>query len=84
MNKIKLSCGRDLAELLELLTFKTKVATWIQPYSIYRHGGICGMADEAVLNKVLASKIKLKNVNKKRMATARRQIFFGISRGIHC
>jgi hypothetical protein len=28
-----------------------------------------------------ASKIKLKNVNKKRMATARRQIFFGISQG---
>jgi hypothetical protein len=26
-----------------------------------------------------ASKIKVKNVNKKRMATARRQIFFGIS-----
>jgi hypothetical protein len=26
-----------------------------------------------------ASKIKLKNVNKKRMATGRRQIFFGIS-----
>ncbi len=31
-----------------------------------------------------ASKIKLKNVNKKRMATAWRQIFFGISQGIHC
>ncbi len=31
-----------------------------------------------------ASKIKLKNVNKKRMAPARRQIFFGISQGIHC
>ncbi len=31
-----------------------------------------------------ASKIKLKNVSKKRMATARRLIFFGISRGIHC
>ncbi len=30
-----------------------------------------------------ASKIKLKNVNKKRMATARRLIF-GISQGIHC
>jgi hypothetical protein len=31
-----------------------------------------------------ASKIKLKNVNKKRMATARRLIFFGISQGIRC
>jgi hypothetical protein len=31
-----------------------------------------------------ASKIKLKNVNKKRMATARRLIFFGISQGVHC
>jgi hypothetical protein len=31
-----------------------------------------------------ASKIKVKNVNKKRMATARRLIFFGISQGIHC
>jgi hypothetical protein len=31
-----------------------------------------------------ASKIKLKNDNKKRMATARRLIFFGISQGIHC
>ncbi len=31
-----------------------------------------------------ASKIKLKNVNKKRMATARRLIFLGISQGIHC
>jgi hypothetical protein len=31
-----------------------------------------------------ASKIKLKNVNKKRMATARKLIFFGISQGIHC
>ncbi len=31
-----------------------------------------------------ASKIKVKNVNKKRMATARKQIFFGISQGIHC
>jgi hypothetical protein len=31
-----------------------------------------------------ASKIKLKNVIKKRMATARRLIFFGISQGIHC
>jgi hypothetical protein len=33
-----------------------------------------------------ASKIKLKYVNKKRMATARtrRLIFFGISQGIHC
>jgi hypothetical protein len=31
-----------------------------------------------------AYKIKLKNVNKKIMATARRQIFFGISQGIHC
>ncbi len=31
-----------------------------------------------------ASKIKLKNVNKKRMDTARRIIFFGISQGIHC
>jgi hypothetical protein len=31
-----------------------------------------------------ASKIKLKNVNKKRMDTARRQIFLGISQGIHC
>jgi hypothetical protein len=31
-----------------------------------------------------ASKIKLKNVNKKRMATARRLNFFGISQGIHC
>jgi hypothetical protein len=31
-----------------------------------------------------ASKIKLKNVNKKRMATARRLIFFGISQGIDC
>jgi hypothetical protein len=31
-----------------------------------------------------ASKIKLKNVNKKRMATARRLIFSGISQGIHC
>jgi hypothetical protein len=31
-----------------------------------------------------ASKIKLKNVNKKRMATARRLIFFGISQGINC
>ncbi len=31
-----------------------------------------------------ASKIKLKNVNKKRMATARRLIFFGISQGIYC
>jgi hypothetical protein len=31
-----------------------------------------------------ASKIKLKNVNKKRMATARRQTFFGTSQGIHC
>ncbi len=30
------------------------------------------------------SKIKLKNVNKKRMATARRLIFWGISQGIHC
>ncbi len=30
-----------------------------------------------------ASKIKLKNVNKKRMATARRLIFSGISQGIH-
>jgi hypothetical protein len=29
-----------------------------------------------------ASKIKVKNVNKKRMATARRLIFFGISQGI--
>ncbi len=29
-------------------------------------------------------KIKVKNVNKKRMATARRLIFFGISQGIHC
>jgi hypothetical protein len=33
---------------------------------------------------IRASKIKLKNVNKKRMATARRLIFFGISQGIHC
>ncbi len=31
-----------------------------------------------------ASKIKVKNVNKKRMATVRRLIFFGISQGIHC
>jgi hypothetical protein len=31
-----------------------------------------------------ASKTKLKNVNKKRMATARRQNFFEISQGIHC
>jgi hypothetical protein len=31
-----------------------------------------------------ASKIKVKNVNKKIMATARRLIFFGISQGIHC
>jgi intraflagellar transport protein 122 len=31
-----------------------------------------------------ASKIELKHVNKKRMATARRLIFFGISQGIHC
>jgi hypothetical protein len=31
-----------------------------------------------------ASKIKVKNVNKTRMATARRLIFFGISQGIHC
>ena len=31
-----------------------------------------------------ASIIKVKNVNKKRMATARRLIFFGISQGIHC
>ncbi len=30
------------------------------------------------------SKIKLKNVNKKRMATDRRLIFLGISKGIHC
>ncbi len=34
--------------------------------------------------KIGASKIKVKNVNKKRMATARRLIFFGISQGIHC
>jgi hypothetical protein len=40
---------------------------------------------EAVLPEVRgASKIKVKNVNKKRMATARRLIFFGISQGIHC
>ncbi len=31
-----------------------------------------------------ASKIKLKNVNKKRKATARRLIFFGVSQGVHC
>ncbi len=31
-----------------------------------------------------ASKIKLKNVNEMKMATARREIFWGISQGIHC
>jgi hypothetical protein len=31
-----------------------------------------------------ASEIKLKNVNKKRMATDRRLIYFGISHSIHC
>ncbi len=39
----------------------------------------------ALFTKVIgASKIKLKNVNNKRMATARRLIFFGIFQGIHC
>ncbi len=31
-----------------------------------------------------ASKIKVKSMYKKRMATARRLIFFGISQGVHC
>ena len=31
-----------------------------------------------------ASKIKFKSMYKKRMATARRQIFFGVSQGVHC
>jgi hypothetical protein len=31
-----------------------------------------------------ASKIKMKYVNKKRMATARRLVYFGISQSIHC
>ncbi len=31
-----------------------------------------------------ASKIKVKSIYKKRMATARRLIFFGVSQGVHC
>ncbi len=48
--------------------------------------GIIAYSTKTLKNRHVrgASKIKFKNVNKKRMATARRLIFFGISQGIHC
>ncbi len=74
------------------LSFFTDSANYSADYSVrprnkkYTHVHLLTTTSSSKESELLrgASKIKLKKVNKKRMATARRLIFFLISQGIHC
>ncbi len=88
LSKINFLDSRMNAHILASTSVRFKLKTMQVPNLALTHTKRITVFASAVILYIHclrgASKIKVKNVNKKRMATARRLIFFGNSQGIHC
>ncbi len=74
----------SFAPFLIVCAYKNLEVVWFRCWRYAQHFSVYNVGIFAAELQLYASKIKVKIVNKKRMATARRLIFFGISQGIHC